>query len=144
MQTKPLPNINVNLVINLMQDSFPLSAAKALRSITDISFDNALSIIERVEKYIDSCDPIVRNNSRNMRQNLEWGIRNELRDYISEYRLEQISQNYMMVMNGNHIVMTITYGNGQFCFTRINSGKTVFLDKEAALLIAQAIQIMSA
>jgi hypothetical protein len=143
MQAKPLPNINVNLVINLIQDSFSLSAAQALRSIIDMPYSNALDIVSTVEKYIDSCDPIVRNHSRIMRENLEWVIRNELKEYVSRYTLDKISQNYMIIRMGKSVIMAITYCNGQFCFTNKDSSRTVFVDQEAALLLAEAIRIMS-
>jgi hypothetical protein len=140
---KPLPNINVNLVINLIQDSKTLSAAKILRSIIDISFADSLDIVYRVEEYIDSCDSILRNHSRIMRENLEWFIRNELKEYVTQYELEQISQNYMIITMGKSVIATITYYNGQFCLTRNDSERTLFIDKEAAMLLAEAIRIMS-
>lgn len=143
MQAKPLPNINVNLVINLIQDSFSLSAAQALRSIIDMPYSNALDIVSGVEDYINSCDPIVQNNSRIMRENLEWIIRNELKEYVSQYTLHKISENYMVIMSGEFVVTTITYCNGQFLFTHNDSDRTLFVDKEAALLLTDAIRIMS-
>jgi len=134
--------INVNIVINLIQDAHLLSAAKALRSITDIPFADALEIVERVEKYIDSCDPSVRNHSRIMRVNLEWVIQNELNYYISEYDLVRVKDNYMMIMKGESVVMTIANFNNQFCFYRSDS-ESILMDKEAALLVVKAITMMS-
>ncbi len=143
MQTKPLPNINMNLVINLIEDSFTLSAVQALRNIVDMPYTDAFYIVSKVENYIESCDPIVRDHSRIMRENLEWFIRNELKEYVEQYTLDKISNNYMVIMMGNVVVMTITYSIGHFCFTPKDLGRPILIDKRVALLMAEAIRIMS-